>query len=216
MKLHIVVSDNKNLFNKLNTITNTIIKPEYKSIIYKKHSGLINGCNKCWLNAGIQMIGYMDDIVQHIINMDPSEDPIKKNIKKLFTDLLNGIGDSSGNINYGTTFDPKENHGYGNLYQYILQTLMKRYRSGNFEDTYEGLDGLFNYFFPYHPHNASEKKIIDNSLEINDYNMINKNITTTKCQYNTTTINHTIIQSHIYLINLPTTKISFIKLICVR
>jgi len=159
IKLHIVVSDNKNLFNKLNTITNTIIKPEYKSIIYKKHSGLKNGCNKCWLNAGIQMIGYMDDISQQIINMNPSGDPIKNNFKKLFKDLLNGTPP----INYGTTFDLKQNH--GNLYQYILQTLMKiEYKS--FEDAAEGLDNLFNYF---------------KNIYINIYNIEYKNIITRQC-----------------------------------
>ena len=112
------------------------------------------------------MIGYMDDIVQQIINMDPSEDLIKKNFKKLFTDLLNGIGDSSGNINYGTTFDQNEKNGYGNLYQYILQTLMERDRSGRFEDTVEGLDKLFIFF---------------ENIYINLYNITYKYITMRQC-----------------------------------
>ena len=69
LNLNITVSDNSNLYNNLNNIYDKIIDINYNPIIYKKHSGLINDCNKCWLNSAIQMIGYMDDIVDQIINM---------------------------------------------------------------------------------------------------------------------------------------------------
>ncbi len=173
INLNITVSDNSNLYNILNNIYDEIIDIKYKPIIYKKHSGLINVCNKCWLNSAIQMIGYMDDIVDQIINMNPSGDPIKTNIKKLFTDLING----SKNINYGTTFDPTENHGYNNLYYFFTKILMGKKRHRSFEDTSESLNKLFEYFFPY---DVVIKKANPNSLGINYYNIMHKDITIKK------------------------------------
>lgn len=205
INLNIRVSDNSNLFNILDNIKNTLIKPEYKSTIYKKHSGLINGCNKCWLNSAIQMIGYIDDIVQQIVNINPSGDQIKINIQKLFTDLINGVGDKSGNINYGTDFDPTQDNGYGNLYWYFTNILMEKQSSGRFEDARDGLSTLLNFFFQY---NSTFNTINDSSLEINNYNIMHKNITNIKCVNNPDYKKEpTIISDYIYILNIPDNKI---------
>lgn len=184
INLNITVSDNSNLFKILNNIYDKIIDINYNPIIYKKHSGLINGCSKCWLNSTIQMIGYMDDIVDQIINMNPSGDPIKENIKNLFTDLING----GKPINYGTSFVDTENHGYGNLYRFFTNILMGKEQSGSFEDTSEGLGALFNYL----------------SETLNLYNTRCTEIRIIKCKYNDY-MNKIQTQYFMYMLSIPTT-----------
>ena len=164
------VKDNSDLFKNLNNITNALSSGQYKSIIYKKHSSLVNNCNKCWLNSCFQMFGYIDDIVFQIKNSVFAENPnnlIKLYIKKLIIDLVNG----GRTINYGTSYNERENDGYGNIYKYIHTILMERNTVNMFEDSAEGLTKLIEYFFS------------PNGLNINDNNISYLEVITKKCHF---------------------------------
>ena len=91
-------------------------------VSYNKHRPLFNGCAQCWLNAVIQMLGYIDDFVSQITTYS-STDPRHINYKNLFTDLINP--EITQAINYGTDFEEKSgNEKYGNLFRHINKELM--------------------------------------------------------------------------------------------
>ena len=165
-----------------------------------KHAGLINDCNKCWLNAGIQLIGYIDDLAKQLTNLkikDLDSEPdktIKTGIKNLFTDLISGNNGKA--INYGVNFTDVSDIKYGNLYEYFYKELgVGKKKSGSFEDSAEALAALFNYFseFPSEVIKDNTGKIILQNertgltLDYNSY-MYNLEITT-NCLYKTPTKN---------------------------
>jgi hypothetical protein len=140
-------------------------------IQYKKnkHSTLSNKCNKCWLNAAIQMIGYIDSLVDDIINLPKNSDKNIENIRKLFNDLVK----ENKIINYGTDFKDSDPGGYGNLYNFFYnnQNIMKG-TVGNFEDSQEGLIKVLNYFFDtlkIDNNDIKHKVIIERQCLFSDY-----------------------------------------------
>jgi hypothetical protein len=164
--LNLHVLENSELFKVLNTITNKLLQNknlllDKNLLLYKKHATFINPHCNCWLNATLQMLGYIDDLVYQIINIQ-STDLNTLNIKKLFTDLLNGEKFGDNIIKYGADFDKSYNSGYGNLYEFFYNQLkIGKSMPGRQEDASEGIIKIFEYFFSRLNLNPNSIKIIN-------------------------------------------------------
>ena len=115
------------------------------------HAGLINGCNKCFMNSAIQLLGYMDDLMTKLtsykINNADADKNNKQNVQDFFKDLISG---NKAILNYGITDDKQTEtpdiNNYFNLYKVFYKKTFNKEPFGVEEDAGEFLRYLLEYF----------------------------------------------------------------------
>jgi hypothetical protein len=134
-------TNNATTVNPKTSLVKTITKfftsnllTEINNSSIKKHAGLNNPGNVCWLNSGLQLLGYIDDLIETITKFVPANSNNSNNnsklkdIKLFFTKLIN---DNPNNLSSNNLWKKNINNNFDLSIQ---------------QDSQEGILKILNYF----------------------------------------------------------------------